>query len=74
MNISPQTHAHCDQCGTIRPFSIVDLPGDDVSGRFREASDLCCSDCGFIIATLYVPKPRTKAAEAINRQMRRPRR
>ena len=70
MNIAPQTHVHCEQCGTIRPFRIVDLQGDDISGQFSDAADLQCASCGYVIATLYVPKPRKLAAEALGRRMR----
>jgi hypothetical protein len=64
---TPHTHVWCDVCQTIRPAAIVDLHGDDASGRYTEASDLRCGSCAFVIATLYVPKSRTSAIEAIQR-------
>jgi hypothetical protein len=43
------------------------MHADDVSGRYTEASDLLCSVCGNHIATLYVPKSKTAAEEALQR-------
>jgi len=68
MNISSQTHAWCDQCETIRPLLIADMPGDDASGRFTEPSDIQCGACGFVIATLDMPKSKTVGEEALQRQ------
>ena len=55
-------------CQTIRPLVVVDMHGDDASGAYREASDLRCDFCGFVICTLYVPKARTQAIEALRRK------
>ena len=56
-----------DLCKAIRPMEISDLHGDDVSGRYTEASDLLCSVYGNHIATLYVSKCKTTAEEALQR-------
>ncbi len=62
-------HAYlCDACYAIRPLVIVDMHADDASGAYTEASDLRCDFCGFVIATLYVPKPKTQAIEALRRK------
>jgi len=44
------------------------MHGDDASGAYTEASDLMCGFCGFVIATLYVPKAKTQAIEALRRK------
>jgi len=65
---TPHTHVRCDECETIRPAVIVDMHADDMSGAYREASDLRCDFCGYVIATLYMAKPKTQAIEALQRK------
>ena len=65
---TPHTHIWCDQCQTIRPVVIVDMHADDASGAYTDASDLRCDFCSFVIATLYLPKPKTQAIEALQRK------
>ena len=55
-------------CQTIRPVVILDMHADDASGAYTETSDLMCGTCGFVIATLYLPKPKTQAVEALQRK------
>jgi len=47
---------------------VVDMHADDASAAYTEASDLRCDFCGFVIATLYLPKPKTQAIEALRRK------
>jgi len=44
------------------------MHADDMSGAYREASDLRCDFCGYVIATLYMAKPKTQAIEALQRK------
>ena len=46
------------------------MHADDASGGYTEASDLRCGAWGFVIVTLYVPKPKTQAIEALRRKAR----
>jgi hypothetical protein len=62
---TPHTHVWCDTCQAIRRAQIADMHSDDASGQYTEASDLRCGHCGFVIATLYLPKSKTKAIEAL---------
>jgi hypothetical protein len=62
----PHTHVWCEVCQTIRPIKIDDMHADDATGHHMEASDLICTVCGLVIATLYLPKPKTKANEALH--------
>jgi len=55
-------------CEMIRPLLIQDMHADDASGAYSEASDLRCGACGFVIATLYLPKPKTQSIEALRRK------
>jgi hypothetical protein len=64
---TPHTHVWCGLCRTIRPLLISDMHSDDASGAYTEASDLMCGFCG-VIATLYVPKAKTQAVEALRRK------
>jgi hypothetical protein len=52
---TPHTHVWCEVCKAIRPLKI-------------EASDLMCTVCGSVIATLYLPKrvPWQPTPENIN--------
>ena len=63
------THVWCEACQAIRPVVIVDMHAEDASGAYTEASDLRCDFCGFVFATLYVPKPKTQAIEALQRKV-----
>jgi len=63
---TPHTRVWCEVCQTIRPIKIDDMHADDASGHYAEASDLMCAVCGFVIATLYLPKPKTQAIEALH--------
>ena len=65
---TPHTHIWCNLCEMIRPLLIQDMHADDASGAYSEASDLRCGACGFVIATLYLPKPKTQAIEALQRK------
>jgi hypothetical protein len=51
------THIWCDACQRIQPLQIVDLHKDDATGHYTNASDVHCGSCGYLIATLYLPKP-----------------
>jgi len=65
---TPHTHIWCNLCEMIRPLLIQDMHADDASGAYSEASDLRCGACGFVIATLYLPKPKTQSIEALRRK------
>jgi len=56
---TPHTHVWCNFCQMIRPVLIVDLHADDASGAYTEASDLMRDFCGFVMATMYLPKAET---------------
>ena len=62
---TPHTHVWCEVCQAIRPIKIDDMHADDATGHYTEASDLMCTACRLVIATLYLPKPKTKAIEAL---------
>jgi hypothetical protein len=47
---------------------MVDMHKADASGGYTEASDLMCGFWGFVIATLYLPKPKTQAIETLWRK------
>jgi hypothetical protein len=42
------------------------MQADDASGQYTQASDLTCGYCRFVIATLYLPKSKTKAIEPVH--------
>ncbi len=63
---TPHTHVWCEVCQTIRPIKLDDMHADDATGHYTEARDLMCTVCGLVIATLYLPKPKTKAIEALH--------
>jgi len=65
---TPHTHVWCEACHAIRPLHIEDTHQDDTSGNYSEATDLQCAACGFVIATLYLSKAKTKAIEALQRR------
>jgi hypothetical protein len=54
---TPHTHVWCEVCHAIRPLKIDDMHADDTTGHYTEASDLTCTVCSSVIATLYLPKP-----------------
>jgi len=63
---TPHTHVWCEVCQAIRPIKIDDMDADDASGQYyTDASDLMCAVCGFVIAMLYLPKPKTQAIETL---------
>jgi hypothetical protein len=62
---TPHTHVWCEVCQAIRPIKIDDMHADDASGQYTDASDLMCAVCGFVIAMLYLPKPKTQAIETL---------
>lgn len=49
----PFTHAYCRNCETIKPCRIDSNYGADVSGKYK-GGDICCSECCFILATVFV--------------------
>ena len=65
---TPHTRIWCNASETIRPPLIEDMHAHDASGAYSEASDLMCGFCGFVIAPLYLPKPKTQAIEARQRE------
>lgn len=47
------THAWCLGCGSIEPVIIDRMDGKDVSGNFAAPTDVVCSVCRSVIATMY---------------------
>lgn len=70
---TPHTDLWCDVSQTIRPVQVADMHADDTSGLFGEASDLVRGTCGYVIAKLYVPKPKMRAIDALLSWPPRPR-
>lgn len=46
-------HIWCAGCKEIQPALYEEMPGRDVSGKFKRPTDIICSECRLIIATLY---------------------
>lgn len=48
-----QTHVWCNNCEEIQPAKLDVMSGTDRSGEFIKPTDLLCSKCFWIAATLY---------------------
>lgn len=48
------THIYCEICG-ISPVLYHHMYGNDISGKFTDATDIQCDECKLVIATLYNP-------------------
>jgi hypothetical protein len=46
------THAYCEMCDAIQPVTQESLTDPDTSGKLL-GGDLLCTECRFVIATLY---------------------
>jgi hypothetical protein len=58
--VNANTHTWCDFCEDVRPILEAEMGGDDVSGKFTNATDLLCGECRLVIATTYTPKSVNK--------------
>jgi len=48
------THIYCELCG-IQEARFDEMGGTDVSKKFKDPTDIVCSKCHLVIATMYNP-------------------
>lgn len=56
--LADNTHIYCDNCESIQPMLLDEMPGTDTSGKFIQPTDVLCGTCKLVIATTYSEQPK----------------
>jgi hypothetical protein len=61
---------YCEICQQMQPLEHEPLAGEDVSGQFL-GGDILCSDCRFVITTVFIGESHDEAPDRIPEATRR---
>ena len=63
-----KTYIYCNFCADIVPLMRDRMTGTDASGKFIKPTDLMCSKCHYVIATVYKKGPPMTVEDYLERR------